>query len=259
VRWTPPTLLAAAALGALAALPAPGNPPCVTFAPSYPPPLVYSAPTYSAPVYHEKVIVKEVPFAVPTPYAYFAFVAQPTTPPPVVVAAPAPPPPLPPSPLPVPSPCQAGCPVAPVAPPPAVVPSGGAGVAPGTEDRLARVEALLVKLAERQVAAVSADAGPVAREAPVTTSPAPAPSGPPAYDANAALVLNDLRACAQCHTGPDSRGGVALFNAEGQWAPEVTAAEIYRAVKSGRMPRGSSKFTPEQVERLRLWAQASAR
>jgi hypothetical protein len=165
-----------------------------------------------------------------------------------VVAAPAPPPP---SPLPVPSPCQAGCPVAPVVPPPAVVPSGGAGVAPGSDDRLARVEALLVKLAERQLA-VPADAAPVAREAPAATPP-----GPPAYDANAALALNDLRACAQCHTGPDSRGGVTLFNAEGQWAPEVSQAEIYRAVKSGRMPRGPSKFSAEQIERLRVWAGAA--
>jgi hypothetical protein len=249
VRWTPPTLLAAAALGALAALPAPGNPPCVTHAPPvFLGPPVYSVP-YAAPAYvpYEKVIVKEVPY--PVPYAYFAFVAQPTTPPPVVVAAPAPPPP---SPLPVTASCQAGCPVAPVVPPPAVVPTGGAGVAPGSEDRLARVEALLVKL-ERQLAA-PADAAPVAREAPVATPPAPAP---PAYDANAALVLNDLRACAQCHTGPDSRGGVELFNAQGQWAPEVGAVEVYRAVKSGRMPRGPSKFSAEQIERLRVWAGAA--
>jgi hypothetical protein len=258
MRWTPPTLLAAAALGALAAVPAPGNPPCVTHAPPvFLGPPVYSAP-YAAPAYqapYEKVVVKEVPFAVPTPYAYFAFVSQPTTPPPVVVAAPAPPPPMP-SPLPVTAPCQAGCPVAPTAPPPSVVPSGGAGVAPGSEDRLARVEALLVKLAERQLAS-PADAAPVAREAPVATPPAPAPPGPPAYDANAALALNDLRACAQCHSGPDSRGGVALFNAEGQWAPEVSQAEIYRAVKSGRMPRGPSKFSAEQIERLRVWAGAA--
>jgi hypothetical protein len=287
MRWTPPTLLAAAALGALAALPAPGNPPCVTFAPSYPPPLVYSAPTYSAPVYHEKVIVKEVPFAVPTPYAYFAFVAQPTTPPPVVVAAPAPPPP---SPLPVTAPCQAGCPVAPVAPPPAVVPSGGAGVAPGSEDRLARVEALLVRLAERQLA-VPADAAPVAREAPVATPPAPAP---PAYDANAALVLNDLRAkgtqvqtnypgtlgpavtvlaargCAQCHSGPDSREGIVLWNAQGQWAPSVTWQEIYNAVRPRRgkdgqakppkMPKGSpAVLTPEEVAVVKRMKEESAK
>jgi hypothetical protein len=242
-------ILIAGGFGGLAALPrAAANPPCTTFAPSYPVLPAYSAP-YVAPVYHppyKEVVIKE--YAVP--FAYFAFVAQPTTPPPVVVAAPAPPPPPPPSPLPVPSPCQAGCPVAPAAPPPAVVPSGGAGVAPGSEDRLARVEALLVKLAERQLA-VPADAAPVAREAPVATPPAPA------YDANAALVLNDLRACAQCHTGPDSRGGVELFNAQGQWAPEVSQAEIYRAVKSGRMPRGPVKWSPEQIERLRLWAGAA--
>jgi hypothetical protein len=244
-------ILIAGGFGGLAALPrAAANPPCTTFAPSYPVLPAYSAP-YVAPVYHapyKEVVVKE--YAVP--FAYFAFVAQPTTPPPVVVAAPAPPPPMP-SPLPVTAPCQAGCPVAPVAPPPSVVPSGGAGVAPGSDDRLARVEALLVKLAERQLA-VPADAAPVAREAPAAAPVAPAPPGPPAYDANAALALNDLRACAQCHTGPDSRGGVTLFNAEGQWAPEVSQAEIYRAVKSGRMPRGPQKFTEAQVERLRQWA-----
>jgi hypothetical protein len=270
-------ILIAGGFGGLAALPrAAANPPCTTFAPSYPVLPAYSAP-YVAPVYHppyKEVVIKE--YAVP--FAYFAFVAQPTTPPPVVVAAPAPPPPLPPSPLPVPSPCQAGCPVAPAAPPPAVVPSGGAGVAPGSEDRLARVEALLVRLAERQLA-VPADAAPVAREGP----PGVPPNGPPASSSPLPTVRTDYpgalglavatlarRGCAQCHSGPDSREGIILWNAQGQWEPTPSWQEIYNAVrprrgkageaKPPRMPKGSPvTLTPEEVDVVKRMKEESAK
>jgi hypothetical protein len=288
---TLPALLAAG-LGALAAVPAPANPPCVTHAPVTvgPPiygPVTYSAPVYSAPTYHAPVYEAEkvyVPFAVPT--VYFSFQAQPTTPPPVVVASPPPPAPVA---APAPAPCATACAHAPVPPP-----AGQAGTsAPppscsaAVEARLARLEGLLVRLGEArtQGAGVGGDDGPpVAVEAggvgvgaaglvPVpgggsippgrqTTPPAPAAEPQPlpvSADLGAVVALLSNK-CSQCHSGANARDGVVLFNDRGEWEPNHSPAEILASVrprgdKPAKMPRGSpSPLSGEEVALIERWA-----
>lgn len=284
---TLPALLAAG-LGALAALaPLPltscsraGNPPCVTHAPvtvgaPVYGPVTYSAPVYSTPAYHAPVYEAEkvyVPFAVP--YAYFSFVAAPTTPPPVVVAAP--PPPQPVATL-APPPCATACATAHAPAPP---PAGQAGTsAPppcsaAVEARLARLEGLLVRLGERQ--AVQGDDGPpLAREAGTTpvvaaTTPfvqAPVPVSTPAEPQPLPGVSADLGAvvalaqakCAQCHSGANARDGVVLFNDRGEWQPNVAPGEVLASVrprggKPAKMPRGPVKLSDAEVALVERWA-----
>jgi hypothetical protein len=286
-----PALLAAG-LGALAALPAGANPPCVTHAPVTVGPPIYGPVTYSAPTYvapYREVVVKEVPFAVPVPYAYFSFTAAPTTPPPVVVASPPPPAPVA---APAPAPCATACAHA-----PAVPPAGQAGTsAPppscsaAVEARLARLEGLLVRLGEArtQGAGVGGDDGPpVAVEAggvgvgaaglvPVpgggsippgrqTTPPAPAAEPQPlpvSADLGAVVALLSNK-CSQCHSGANARDGVVLFNDRGEWEPNHSPAEILASVrprgdKPAKMPRGSpSPLSTEEVALVARWAEGA--
>jgi cytochrome c5 len=278
--------LVAAGLGALAALtPWPltscsrANPPCVTHAPvtvgaPVVGPVTYSAPVYSAPTYHAPVYEAEkvyVPFAVP--FAYFSFVAAPTTPPPVVVASPPPPQPVA---APAPAPCATACAAAhaPAAPP--AVQAGVSAPPPScsaaVEARLARLEGLLVRLGERQVAvAPQADDGPPpAREAGTTPvsvqTPAPAQLPPepqplPGASADLGAVVSLLSArCAQCHSGANARDGITLFNDRGEWQPNVAPGEVLASVrprggKPAKMPKGAPvKLSDAEVALVAQWA-----
>lgn len=213
---------------------------------------------YHAPVIHEKVVVKEVALPFPVPYALFQFVGGVTTPPPVLVAAPPPPAP---------------------APPPAA-----AAVTPAVEARLARIEAVLARLAEARPAPgdggppVAAGAGaetlPVAL--PAAAPPAAPPAGPrvrtdyPGALGPAVAVLA-ARGCAACHTGAAARPReepVVLWDDSGAWAPSVSWRAIHAAVRPrtgpggdlpARMPKGSpSKLTAEDVALVKAMAGGTA-
>ncbi len=99
----------------------------------------------------------------------------------------------------------------------------------------------------------------------VSSVPAPGPSSPPVSRASQALVAgpplvlegppqlanNSARSepthvallrtrCASCHTsGRKTAGGVSLFGADGQFAPNRKLWDLYDAVASGAMPPGS--------------------
>jgi hypothetical protein len=251
----PLLLVSALGGGALAALPAGANPPCQTFAPpAYVGPS-YAAPAYHAPTYRTEYVerVVEVPFAVP--FAYYSFVGSVTTPPPVVVAAPPPPEPRP---LPAPAQAPCPCPVPATAPPVAV---GAVGHDQALEARLARLERLLVRVAEARAGAppAAADDGPPPAAGDEAPAPREGPS-PPGVKVTAtdAAVYGLLRSrCGQCHTGASARGDVALFNDRGEWQPNTTPGEVYAAVRSGKMPRGSpAGLTQGEKDLLRAWAGA---
>jgi hypothetical protein len=211
---------------------------------------------------HEKVVVKEVALPFPVPYALFQFVGGVTTPPPVLIAAPPPP-----------APAQAP------AAPPAVAP-----VAPAVEARLARIEAVLARLAEARApadgppVAAGGDTLPVALPA-APPGPAPAPAAPPAARVRTdypgalgpAVAVLAARGCAACHTGAAARPReepVVLWDDSGAWAPSVSWRAIHAAVRPrtgpggdlpARMPKGSpAKLTPEDVALVKAVAGGTA-
>jgi hypothetical protein len=209
-------------------------------------PTPYVAPVYHAPVVVEKVVVKEVvvPFAVP--FAYFAFVAPPTTPPPVLVAAP---------------------PAVPAPAAPAHAPAAAPAPCAAVEARLARLEAAL-----RQ--APAADAPPVALGEALASAPeayappAPAPRVRTDYPGalGPAVAALAARGCAQCHTGSAARGDVTLWNDRGEWQPSLGWGQIFNAVKTrtardgsvlpARMPKGQPNgLNVEEVALVRRMAE----
>lgn len=234
----------------------------------------YTVPVVSTPYVdnhyeHEKVIVKEVTFATPVPFALFSFSAPPTTPPPVLVASP-------------PAPAAAAAP---------------AGTVCQADARLARLEAAVLKLAENRVQAVQTQATPppvaVLQDAPPlaqemgqqsTVVAAEAPLPPPAgvvvkvgkgaaeksvairteYPGELGPAVNVLaqNRCAQCHTGENARGDVMLWNDAGEWQPTSSWREIVEAVtphkgpngqlRAAKMPKGSPvRLSEAEIEFLK--------
>lgn len=242
---------------------------------SYPvssPVVSYHAPDYHEHVHKVVVVQEKVVFPFAAAYELFQFVAPPTTPPPVVLAAPAP---LQPVAQPVAAPVAAPCvpcaaAAAPAPPPcPAAVqappcPQAQAAATAGLEARLARIEAALLRLS----GGTPGDAGPPPAS-DYGTSPGPGPgSAPgmnPAYarpgaDLASALGVLQKHQCAQCHTAP-GRDGIILYSAAGEWAPEgVTWGDIYRSMRSGKMPRGSpQKANAEELAVVKAMADSEVR
>lgn len=218
----------------------------------------YPSYSYSYPVYYEKkVVVQEY---VPTPFALFQFVAPPTTPAPVLVAAP---------PAPV---ATASASVGYNQAAAAAVPCAQAAAAPcaqaataavpcATEQRLARIEAALTKLATLTATGMMPEANhgtyiQPTHDASEERIPEPPPSAPAPPQANitqadGARIAMAQQHCAQCHTGANARDNVQLFNDQGYWQPNVSEEEIWRAVRSGKMPKTPNKLTTAQANLFR--------
>lgn len=130
------------------------------------------------------------------------------------------------------------------------------------EESLRRMEQLL----QGKPAVVGGVTPPTAGSTPPTTGTTPptalpekTPAQPNAAQPQvsqgllaAAGVMQQM--CAQCHTGPTGRGGLNLFNAQGQFDASTDALVVYAAVRKDRMPKGPSKLSPADKATIRAWA-----
>lgn len=94
-----------------------------------------------------------------------------------------------------------------------------------------------------------ADAPPMAFGGPVA-SPAVAPG-------HSVNFLSSLSiACAECHTNPQAKGGVIIFQSPGVLSPLAPKAKILDALNKGRMPPPNASYRPNasEIESIKQWA-----
>lgn len=65
----------------------------------------------------------------------------------------------------------------------------------------------------------------------------PGDSAPQASASGSGGIAILQNRCASCHTG-NGKGGVTLFDASGNYAPNVAVEQLKEACRSGRMPKG---------------------
>ncbi len=236
MRWLVLTTLTAAAASVL----------CSTAASNPPVAVPYQPVKVVAPVMAVQPVVIQQPVYVKIaePVVRFSFVAAPTTPAPVLLAAPMPPPKccnLPTAPLMTDqqvrflawemakhmTPMTTGTPLTgrTIEESPSVLPPKALGLPVGEETRMNRANG--------------------AREALLTALPVMA------------------RHCTACHTGAGARDNIQLFNSRGEFAPNVTAEEIWsvmrpRGNRAARMPKGQvTQPDPHELNLVRRWKEAS--
>lgn len=102
------------------------------------------------------------------------------------------------------------------------------------QQELSELRALLNQMRTQ----LAANDGPPA----VSTSASTATPKPPTVSGTAVASENIVRSrCASCHTGPNGKGGVSLFNENGQYAANIDWSTIWYVTKQNRMPLGADK------------------
>lgn len=115
----------------------------------------------------------------------------------------------------------------------------------------------LKQLARELLAEMQRQQGGGGDDGPPVAIDVGSPIVPPGQQAQNHVQVLTAR-CASCHTGPQSKGGVVLFNASGVLNPQADKQRAIRAVEDGRMPPqavNDPKFrlTPQEVAAVRSW------
>ena len=223
--------LIAVLLGATMYIPGSGTATCPQVVRHVAPPVYHHTPVYKEVIVQKEIIAPvAVPVVVPaTVFQYLPAVA------PVVTAPIA---------------------AAPVATAPAV--AQPQAVNPGIGD----MEKLIEQRVDKAVADRLGRTGPGDGPPPITfegqttaAAPPQQPAQPQGNNDKAQVMqawVQDLgNSCASCHGAGKRSGGVALFDANNQFAPSVSMEQIAESIISGRMPKGRTVSTSEKLRLLR--------
>lgn len=108
-----------------------------------------------------------------------------------------------------------------------------------------------------------ADRVPLIQDDQTPPPAAPRPQTPQVGDARQQGDLAAVRyfgtSCVECHNPANARGRVVLFDGNGQFRPhrtdggQVSLADVYESVRSGRMPKGGPPVPPQIVAGISHW------